>query len=288
MSALRADRILAVGLLWGLALSFGLRATGEEPAKKPAKADPAEEPEKINEMIEKAIDWYDVFPDAKAEKALKPVAACRWRSVVRGQKGEALMALWVHNGRPVAAASIYPWEGKMVHEFDSLSREAKLVVREKGEVIWEPQAAGVEFKAVPNAPAPAKTAAARLRQMKVIAEGYQATMTGWAQDNTDQEVLRFRPSPLLRYDLANEKDADPNLLDGGVFAYVQGTDPEVVLILEAIKTEDKTEWQAAFVRATSGGLEVKLGDELVWSAKKHPANRNSKLPHFSMHRVLEK
>ena len=68
----------------------------------------------------------------------------------------------------------------------------------------------------------------------------------------------------------------------------QGTDPEVVLILEAVGTAEDAVWQCAFVRATSGGLEVKAGDELVWSARKHPANRDPRLPHFTMQRILEK
>ena len=34
-----------------------------------------------------------------------------------------MMVVWAHNGRPVAMASIYPWQGKMSHEFDSSSRE---------------------------------------------------------------------------------------------------------------------------------------------------------------------
>jgi hypothetical protein len=61
-----------------------------------------------------------------------------------------------------------------------------------------------------------------------------------------------------------------------------------VLILEAIGTAEKADWHYAFVRATSGGLEVKLGTEVVWTAPKHPANRNPALPHFTMQRVLEK
>jgi len=185
-------------------------------------------------------------------------------------------------------ASIYPWNGKMTHEFDSLSREHKLIARDKDRVIWSPETAGVEFKNVPKAPKPGKTAPERLRQMKAIAEGFQATMTGWQADNSDQEVLRLLPRPLHRYDLKNVKDPDPKLLDGALFAYVLGTDPEAVLVLEAIGTAEKADWQYAFARATSGGLEVKMGKEVVWTAGKHPANRNPKLPHFSMQRVLEK
>jgi hypothetical protein len=124
--------------------------------------------------------------------------------------------------------------------------------------------------------------------MKAIAESVKATMTGWQADNTDQEPLRLLPRPLYCYDLANAKDPDPNLLDGALFAYVLGTDPEVVLVLEAVGTAEKAEWQYAFARATSGGLEVKQGDEVAWTAPKHPPNRNPKLPHFSMRRLLEK
>jgi hypothetical protein len=282
---MRAERVLVVVLLWYLASSLAVRATpGDEP---PGKSDPPEEPTKINEVIEKSVNWYDVVPEGGAA-ALTPVPVLRWRNVVRGQVGEAMMVVWAHNGRPVAMASIYPWEGMMSHEFDSLSRESKVRARDKDRVIWSPEAPGVEFKDVPGAPKPAATPAERLRQMKATAERFKATMTGWQADNSDQEALRLLPRPLHRYDLASAKDRDPKLLDGALFAYVMGTDPEVVLMLEAIGTAEKAQWQYAFVRATSGGLEVKLGNDVVWSAPKGPANRNPRLPHFTMRRDLEK
>src|SRR5262249_26872446 len=156
-----------------------------------------------------------------------PQPVLRWRNVVRGQEGQAMLVVWPHGGRPVAMASIFPWEGMMCHEFDSLSRGNKLVARDRDRVIWSPAAAGAEFKDVPEGARPAKTPAERLRQMKAIAERFKATMTGWQGDNTDREELRLLPRPLFRYDLTNAKDADPNLLDGALFAYVQGTDPEV-------------------------------------------------------------
>lgn len=255
---------------------------------QPAKDDPPEEPKRLNELIEKSVLWYDVLPFRDAETPLPPVPVLRWRNVVRGQEGEAMMVVWPHKGRPVAVASIYPWNGKMNHEFDSLARDGKVVAREKDRVIWSPESAGVEFKDVPKVPPPARTAPERLRQMKAIAEGFKATMTGWAADDSDREALRLLPRPLHRYDLAAVKDPDPNLLDGGLFAYVQGTDPEVVLVLEAVGTAEKAVWQYAFARATSGGLEVKLGDAVVWEAKKHPVARDPKLPHFTMQRPLEK
>jgi hypothetical protein len=283
---MRAGRSLLGVLLWCLASSLLLR--GSWGAGPPAKQDPPEEPKKLNDLIEKSVHWYDVLPARDATTPLTPQPVLRWRNVVRGQEGEAMMVVWAHNGRPVAMASIFPWEGKMSHEFDSLSRGRKVIARDGERVIWSPESPGVEFKDVPDAPRPAKTPAARLRQMKAIAERFKATMTGWQADDTDQEQLRLLPRPLYRYELAGAKDPDPDLLDGGLFAYVQGTDPEVVLALEAVGTAEKAAWQYAFARATSGGLEVRLGGEVVWTAPKHPPNRVPTLPHFTMRRDLDK
>jgi hypothetical protein len=260
-------------------------SNGAQPPEKPVSS---EEPKKLTDQIEKAVHWYEVLPAEDSTLRLVPQPVLRWRNVVRGQEGEAMLVVWPHNGRPVAMASIYPWQGKMLHEFDSLSRENKLIARDKDRVIWSPKTAGLEFKDVQDAPKPAKTQVGRLRQMKSVAGRFKATMTGWQADDTDQEELRLLPRPLYRYDFKNAKDPDPNLLDGGLFAYVQGTDPEVVLVLEAIGTAEKSVWQYAFARATSGGLEVKLGREVVWTAKKHPAHQIPTLPHFTLQRTIEK
>ncbi len=249
---------------------------------------PPDEPKKLNDLIEGSVNWYDVYPVALGKDRLAPKVVLRWRNVPRGQEGDAMMAVWPHNGRPVALASIYPWMGKMCHEFGSLSRESKVNAREKDTVIWAPAVAGVEFKPVPDAPKPATTEAARLRQMKALAERFKATMTGWVGDNTDQEALRLLPRELYRYDLPAGAQHEAKLVDGALFAYVvQGTDPEAVLVLEAVGTTEAAEWQYAFVRATSAGLEVKLGDAVVWSAKKYPTNRDPSLPHFTMQRTIE-
>ncbi|OWK43184.1 hypothetical protein FRUB_02783 [Fimbriiglobus ruber] len=260
---------------------------GTRAVDPPEQGDP-DEPKKLSEMIEKSVGWYDVLPAADAATPLTAKPVMRWRNVVRGQVGEAMMVVWAHNGRPIAVASIYPWEKWLHHEFDSLSRDTKLIARDKDRVIWSPATAGVEFKAVPAAPAPAKTPAERLRQMKAIAERFKATMTGWRGDDADREELRLLPRPLFRYELAGMTQPDAKLQDGALFAYALGTDPEVVLALEAIGEADKAEWQYAFVRSTSGGLEVKLGNEIVWTAGKHPASRVPTLPHFTIRREIEK
>lgn len=283
---MKAERSRIGLLFWSVAVATLL--PWAQAADPPAKDTDPEEPKKLNEIIEKSVDWYDVFPDDEAKKALTPKPVLRWRNVVRGQVGEAMMVIWAHNGRPVAMASIYPWNGNMAHEFDSLSRGNKVLARDKDRLIWSPMSAGVEFKAVPSAPQPAKSPAERLLQMKAIAEQFKATMTGWRGDNTDREELRLLPRHVYRYELTKPNEPDPDLVDGALLAYVLGTDPEVILVLEAIGNAEKSEWQYAFVRATSGGLEVKRGADVVWMAEKYPANENSTLPHFTMKRLIVK
>ncbi len=96
-------------------------------------------------------------------------------------------------------------------------------------------------------------------------------MTGWKGDNSDREELRLLPRPLYRYDLKDSQAANPTLQDGALFGFVMGTDPEVVLLLEAVSRDGRSVWQYAFARATSGGLEAKLDGKVVWVAEKYPS-----------------
>jgi hypothetical protein len=269
-------------LLWCAALAAtwpGVRA-----ADPPAKDPDADEVERINARIEKSVGWYDVFPDDRAAAPLKPKTVLKWRNIVRGPEGGAIMVIWPHHGRPVAMAGIFQKGGLIWHEFDSLSRGGTLVARDKDRVVWSPKEPGVAFKPVPSAAAAGKTAAARLLQMRGIADQFKATFTGWGKDTTRREELRLLPTPVYRYELTTANGPDRDLLDGALFAYAQGTDPEAILVLEAVGTAEKAEWQYAFARATTGGVEVRRGEDLVWTAAKSPPGQVPTLPHLVLRR----
>jgi hypothetical protein len=55
-------------------------------------------------------------------------------------------------------------------------------------------------------------------------------------------------------------------------------------MLEAVGIAKNSTWRYAFVRSTVGGLEMKLGREVVWTAKKNLAQRIPTLPHFTIQR----
>jgi hypothetical protein len=272
---------------WILTLTCTLIFAGAARLRAQSDDKAAEEAKAIKSMVEESVDWYRVYVDARASDAMTPHRVLRWRNVTRGtQETEGVFVLWANKGRPEALASIYPWEGLLNHDFVSLSREAKLVAREGGHVVWSPETPGVEFREFADAPAPADTPAARLRQMRVLADRFKVTMTGWKADKSDREELRLLPKPLFREEPSEALAPATGWIDGGVFAFVQGTDPEAVLLLEVVRKNGRPNWQYGFARATSGGLEARLDKTVVWAVEFLAGEPTPLTPQMSLRRPL--
>lgn len=62
-----------------------------------------------------------------------------------------------------------------------------------------------------------------------------------------------------------EKTSD-QLLDGGLFAFTQATDPKVLPLIEARRGESGATWQYGIARMTSVALRVQHLDHEVWRA----------------------
>ena len=75
--------------------------------------------------------------------------------------------------------------------------------------------------------------------------------------------LRLLPQPLYRYELT---DKDSPVVDGAVFVYVwtMGTDPEVLLVIEARRTESGVRWHFAPASFTNREAWVNDQDREVW------------------------
>ncbi len=244
------------------------------------------EPTTFRELMDRAVNQVEVFADADAKTPAKPVVALRWANNARGSE-DGLTLIYVFEGRPLATACLYPWDKKLIHDcealgrFDSLGR-GKIVARRDGHLIWQPQTSGALFAPIPDAPAPEATPAARLRQMKSLAEQFESSMLGWKADSTDREELRLLPRPLYRYEAKDDPAADQAVIDGAVFAFVMGTDPESLLLIEAVKRGEKSSWEFGFARRTSGELEGRHKGKVVWHADRHPPATDRAQPHFSV------
>ena len=263
-----------------LLLIIAAQVVAQEAAKTSDETSPPKSVSPLRKLMDESLTWDELFVSDTSATPMTARVAMRWANNTRGSE-TGMTVLYLASGRPEAACGIYPWDGKLVHEFDSLSR-GRLIAKREGAVAWTPDKPGVEFQAIPDADAPTEMPATRLRQMKSLAGQFSSTMLGWRADNSDRELLRLLPQPLYRYESRRS-----DVLDGAVFAFTQGTDPESLLLLEAFKNGDRFEWQFAFVRNTSGELEGRHRDMVVWRADRFPENSNSRSAHFSLFRPID-
>jgi len=237
-----------VSVLVCIALSFSgvPHARGED--KDRASAD-----DESRDAIVRAARGYKLFlgPDRRPLE-MQPEPVLRWPNAVRGTK-EGATFVWTLDGRPEAIACI--WEhGVLSNAFQSLASE-KLVAQYGGQTVWHPDKPGLSLKAFETAPQPADSATKRLSQMKELARRFSCRLAA-----EKGEELRLMPRPLYRY-----KTDRPELFDGALFAYAQGTDPEVVLVLEARRSEKGSEWKYDLTRRSMIALEARLDGKPVWS-----------------------
>jgi hypothetical protein len=106
--------------------------------------------------------------------------------------------------------------------------------------------------------------------MKTIAEKFSAAVD---QSETFEapEQLRLLTTPLYRYSANGQ-----GILDGALFAFVQGTNPEVLLLIEAQGAAPAERiWRYGFARMSSYNLRVRRGEQTVWERKREPVPMRS-------------
>jgi hypothetical protein len=250
----------------------------------PKQAGPGDAPEKIDQdtakrwkELKEAAGRYTIGMESDPPVTLTLLAdpALRWNNPLRVAYDGALF-LWVAEGRPEVAASFYRYkqaDGVPIekHEFTSLST-ASLKATYEGKVAWSPRTPGVAMKPVPGAPKPAPEAAGRLRQMRALAREFRAKQSTDTRGRA--EFLRQLTQPLFRYETSR-----PELLDGALFAFVEGTDPEVLLLFEARPVDGTPTWHYAFARMSGRGLHGWHKDQLVWQVP--PANEVRTNPYMN-------
>ena len=113
-------------------------------------------------------------------------------------------------------------------------------------------------------PPPADSEAKRLVQMKNLVRRFTLT----EQYSGETFELRLLPRPIYRY-----HDADAGLIDGALFNFAHGTNPEVVAVIECQKHGPAATWSYGFLPLAGAGVEANLGGKTVWTKD---ATRESK------------
>jgi hypothetical protein len=166
---------------------------------------------------------------------------------------------WGQSGRPLALVELYQRSGgeSWIHALTLTSAE-KISLKTTIATKWQPDSLQVQPQAIPDAPRPAAKEAQRLRQVKELARRF-AAHEFWDPDNSRFE-LRLLVQPVLRY-----SDADDSIQDGALFVLAHGTNPEVLLFLEATgKSVEESHWHCGFARLGSAEMHVELDGKEVW------------------------
>ena len=179
--------------------------------------------------------------------------------------------VWLHNGRPAAVGCLF----RNFHPYNQFNGElaalagTKLLAKRDDKVMWQPKDEW-KWHPLPGADAPAATAAQRLVQMRALAGEFVVELLDTRNvPRGEDQTPRLLPRPVHRYDARRTRT-----LDGALYAFVIGTDPELLLLIECDTAAARPEWRFGVGRMNRDAIRLKRRGETVWEAA---ATRNHSL-----------
>jgi hypothetical protein len=270
----RLATISFIATAFGVLLGLSLAAQAEETPASPTRAQKPGDPKKTNDeelrvSMSAAAKEYAArcefqVDTAGAKLALHPEPILHFTNPTVGTVfGDVFV--WTDNGRPTVVASWYRWFSPAwgaTLEVTSLTEE-RVTGRAHDARFWNSEKPGLTLSPLADAERPAKTPAARLGQMRRLAGEFVVDLAD-TRGNADgvQRELRLLKQPIFRYPSPKGK---ATYLDGALFAFVEGTDPEVYLMLEAVQAKEGATWHFGLARTNGDELRVEFRDTPVWS-----------------------
>lgn len=193
--------------------------------------------------------------------------ALKWTNPLNEGQADGVLLLWLDEEMPIVAASFYIRKNNdMFREFASLA-DSPLTATRDGTIVWQPATGCFARQALPAAMQPSENQRLRLTQMKRAAERFSA------------KDMRLMPTPLYRYSSQKYR-----VIDGAMFGLVRATDPDVLVVIEAVEQEDDTKaWRYAIGRMHCNPLKVHLDGEEICSFAPYWANPKWTLPYVEQH-----
>ncbi|HLJ10043.1 MAG TPA: hypothetical protein VKU82_02580 [Planctomycetaceae bacterium] len=249
-----AAAILILALCWSS--TSGSRA-GDETAAASDKEQKEQRSKRRLEIMKSAID--DLKPSISGDASestleFAPTPLLRYNDETRGFLDAGVWRLG-ERGRPRALVTIELYrqqEGTafLSYEFLSMTPQ-RLVLASPNGARWTPTPTEIKVVSLANAPEPADSAKGRLLQMRQLARRFAAH-----EDRQGDKVeCRLLPQPIDRYD-----DAEQGIVDGAIFVFANGTNPEIGLLLEC----GKSDWSYGVLRLSSAALALDLDGKSVY------------------------
>ena len=181
--------------------------------------------------------------------------------------GDGTLWAWGKSGRPLAVLETYrnTMIGGPRASAVTLTSSQRVILKTSLFVQeWQPAKTQIAPQVLPDADAPDEREPVRLRLLKEQARRFTAHEF-WDPDNSRFE-LRLLVQPVYRY-----RDEKAKLWDGAMFVLAHGTNPEVLVLIEALgESLDKARWHYSFARLGSAELHVEIDGREVWKQDRAP------------------
>jgi hypothetical protein len=214
-------------------------------------------------FMKTALARYTVQVGERKELAKVGDPCLRWTNPI-GTAPDGVVAVYAHNGGRPAALGQFFLNGrkKWVNEF-TIIPESDVTILRSGRRFWKPSEYVCKFTDLPRAPLPAAKPILRLAQMRALAADF--SVIDYFGSNEVKQDLRLLRQPVSRY------AEEGKILDGAVFIFVLGTDPECCLLLEAYRDDKGSRYRYAVAPMSIFQLEVRYKDAPVWSIERRSA-----------------
>jgi hypothetical protein len=242
--------------LWSLAVVIAVAsfARGDDPEAEPAAA-----ADERLAYLRGRMERYRLHSPELPERPyrLEEKLALRWSNPVSGVVDGGIF-VWSDGKRPLVVAKAFINETKVAWgEAVQSVAPGPLVMKLDDREVWKPAGPGVTFHTLESKTKPAASAGARLGQMRLLVR--QLEIVGiWGETDTSEWTLRMLTTPIYRY-----QSEDEGIVDGAIFAFTQGTNPEAIALIEAVNKDDTLQWQLAVARLSQYGSRAKLGETVL-------------------------
>jgi hypothetical protein len=230
-----------------------LSAGADDAAGKPSASQEQRRQAEVAVLAPAKAKQLELWSGEGAKAQLHEEPLLRWSNPTAGSVyGEVF--LWSIDGRPAALASVYRWYHPYTDatvEFASIW-DRPIAARDGEASVWDSKSPGVAFKPLENAAAPSSSAGLRLVQMKSLAREFSAQLVDERGGEQVERELRLLNQPLHRYAAPKQQ-----IVDGALFAFVEGTDPEAWVMIEAVNAEGQLQWRYGLARMNVDALEIR-------------------------------
>lgn len=247
-------------------------AAEDEAGSKAAAQQKAAHLDRMRKLAQ-SIQVFEVRNEQRVASALMEQPILAYRDDTRKQE-DSTMWIWGAKGRPTAMCAVeyypqYPLEKRWLIEIASLSTYP-IAAERNPELHWQARKPGLNLETLAGAPTPAEKATTRLAQMRQLRRRFAAHELEGTNGRVELEPLA---APLHRY-----QDPERGIIDGAIFAFANGTNPEVLWIIEAYETSGAPAgWRFGLAQMTGAAVFAKLDDKEIWTREQAdpPAERDS-------------